>query len=253
MLVALAVVASRFAQIGLLPPSIKLKQITHYEATTQVLVGEHSSLSSSSPELYTNADSARAQALGDMAASPEVLGYIARAAGVPASQIAVDAPLWGDLQRIQQWDTEEKRAYQVAAQNDPYRLELTDNFTAPIVDVTAQAPTQIGALRLAGAVTEGLQNYLESVETGAGTPPARRFVVSALAPVAVDPISGGVKNITVFTFVVVFAIWCGLVLLVANLVEELRIVRRRSQVPIRPERSSNSRDGWPGPSGLDLG
>ena len=95
-----------------------------------------------------------------MVASPEIRGYVARAAGIPASEIAVDTPLWTQLQRIQQWATGEKRANQIIGEGDPYRITLDNNFDAPVIDVVTQAPTANAAARLANGVVVALTTYV---------------------------------------------------------------------------------------------
>jgi hypothetical protein len=236
--------------VAALAAASRLPQPT-YSASTQVLIGEPAGLASASPQLYTSVVTARAQTLADMTASPEVRQDIARAAGLPAAKIAIDEPLWGDLQRIQQWDTGEKRSYQIVAEQDPYRLTLTDNFTAPVVDVSAQGPSGVTASQLAGAVAPALRAYLAGAAAAAHTPPADRIVVTQLAPVAIDSGSGaGTKNVAGFTFVAVFLLWCGVVLLVGNVHGDIRVLRRRPQVPKAPQRFSRSRAGWPRPTGI---
>ncbi len=109
------------ATIGILPPTFKFKSLAHATASTQLAVGGPTSLSSHDhPDLYDRNLGPRAAAFADIIASPQVRGYIARAAGFPVSEIAVDPPLWDQLQRIQQWATGEKRANQIIVEGDPY-------------------------------------------------------------------------------------------------------------------------------------
>ena len=140
--VAIVVTASRFVSIGVLPPSVKLKQLAHATASTELLVGKHYSLRSSpTRDPYVNSAVPRAQALADMMASPQIRGYIGRAAGLPSSRIAVDTPVWTDVERIQQWPTGEKRGTQIIMENAPYRITVDVEDYAPVIDVATQAPT----------------------------------------------------------------------------------------------------------------
>ena len=214
-LVAAAAAASRFAAIGLLPPSIKFKSLAHTTATTEIAVGANLSLSLSQapavPDQYGRSLPTRALALGDMIASPQLKRYVAQTAGLPASEIAIDAPLWIQLQRDQQWATGQKRASQIVVERDPYHISLNTEFEAPVIEVSAQAPTTQAAARLAHAVPIGLSAYLSNLQTKARTPLASHYDVEQLAPVAVNPSSSsGPANVAIFTFLAVFLLWCGL-------------------------------------------
>jgi hypothetical protein len=244
-LVAGAAAASQFAAIGLSPPSVKFESLAHSIASTQLVLGQTSALSlgqgPAAPDPFATDLPRRAAALADMAGSPEVLDDIARAAGLPASRIAVDAPLWTQLQRDQQWDTGPKRASQIVVEGDPYRITL--NNDSPLIDVSAQAPTAQVATRLAQAVTAGLNTYLSNLEASAGTPPYARYNVRQAAPVSVQPPSSSPANVAGFTFLTVFVLWCGLVLGVSGLARDLRTARKRSKVHGSRERSSGSQAG----------
>jgi hypothetical protein len=237
------------ATIGLLPPSFKLKPLAHATASTQVAVSAPTSLSSFNyPDLYNRNLVPRSAALADMSASPLVRGYIARAAGLPASEIAVDPPLWDQLQRIQQWATGEKRANQIIAESDPYRITLNNDLYAPIINVVTQAPTADAATRLAMGAEQGLSAYVSSVEAAAGTAPGRRVRVSQLAPITVSPAhKSGLASVAMFTFVGVFVLWCGLLLLIASVRRDVRALGVGSKVRGAFDRSSDKRR-WPGPT-----
>lgn len=239
--VAAIAAASRFAAIGLLPPSVKLRPLGHATASTQLIVGANSSLTHTYHDLYEGYLNSRVATLADMVASPKVRGYIARAAALPASQIAVDAPIWTQLQRIQQWATGEKRANEIVAERDPYRITLTIGESAPIIDVVAQAPTPTIAARLAHGVVDGLRAYVSDIATVARIPPAGRYDIAQLAPVTTAPVdTAGLANVGAFTFLAVFAVWCGLVLLVAGVARDVRAAAIRAEVHSGLGRSSDS-------------
>lgn len=230
---------SRFATIGLLPPSVTFKPLAQSTASTALSVGVKSSEQLIVPDQYLRNMSPRAATLADMIASPELQAYIGRAAAVPASEIAIDAPLWTDLQRAQQWATGEKRANQIVAERDPYRITLNDNLSAPVVNVIAQAPSTNAAARLADSVGKGLNAYLLKAQTEAGTPLAGRYQVTQVAPVTVNPASRGqLANVGAFTFAAVFALWCGLVLTISSIARDIRTAAASSEVGGALDRSS---------------
>ena len=87
LLVAAVAAATRFAAVGVLPPSITLKAFARATGTTELVVGKNPSFTHSVPDTYFNNNPPRRNALADMVASPEVAKYVARAAGLPASKI----------------------------------------------------------------------------------------------------------------------------------------------------------------------
>lgn len=222
--VAAVATLSLFASIRLFPPSIHAKAFGHSIASTEVSIGLRPSLRSDYPESYVMNYAPRAQALADMVASPQILGDIGRAAHVSSSKIALDAPLWTNLQRAQVWDTGPKRARQIVSERDPYRITLSnDPNGAPIIDVTAQAPTAPVAVRLAAGVAKGLSKYVSITQAAAGTPVGDRYLVSQVAPVTVaGPSRGLLVNAGAFVFLGVFVLWAALVLYVTELVSEVQ-------------------------------
>lgn len=244
--VATLAAASRFVSLGILPPSIEVKRLAHATASTQLLVGEQDSLrASTSRDSYAASAVPRAQTLADMMSSPEVRSLIARAAGLPARQIAVDTPVWPNVQRIQQWPSREKRDSQIVLENSPFRITVDLETAAPVIDIGTQAPTVQGAAALAAAAGKGLNAYVTELQSSAGTPRARRYGVSQLVPIGVSPAGrSGLANLAAFTFGVVLFIWCGAMLFLSGLGEDLRAVRARAKVSNNADRSSFDRSAF---------
>jgi hypothetical protein len=223
---------SHFVQ--LVPPTLKSTHVSHATASTQLVVGRDSSLRSGGvgvPDRYLGNFAPRAEALGDMAASPLMVNYAARAADIPVSQVAVDQPLWTELQRAQQWATGQKRARQIVSERYPYHITLSDDSTAvpfsPVIDVLTQAPSVEAAAALARGVAVGVRKYLADLENEARTPAGGRYDVRQINPVVVTPPNRSqLANLAGFTFVSVFVLWCGLVLAVSSVVRDLRDARK---------------------------
>src|SRR5262249_8356984 len=152
--VAAVAAGTRFVAIGIVPPSIKLKHFGHATASTELVVDKIASLRHSVPDKYGNLAKS-AYALADMASSPEITKYVARAAGLPASRIGVMGPIWTELWRSQQWAPGPKRASQIILENDPYQITI-NHESSPVIDVETQAPNTETAARLATAVAAGL-------------------------------------------------------------------------------------------------
>ena len=224
LLVAGLATASQFGTISLMPPSFRAESPNYSIANTSILVtagaGAHGG---SNSYLLGQALDAHALTLGEIAGSPTLRDGIARDAGISAPQLAIDAALWTQLQRVQIWDTGPKRSVQILVERAPYRLTLTDSANQPIINVSAQAPTARGAARLAAALTTALAQFLIRAQSEAHTPVASRYGVTQLAPIAVS--AGKLSqeiNLGLLVFLSAFVVWCGLVLAVRRLRGDIR-------------------------------
>ena len=245
MVVATLAAATRFASIGLLPPSFKMKPFAHATGSTQIVVGKDQAFTHTIPDLYFSNNPPRAYALADMAASPEVTRYIARAADVPASQLAILGPVWTELQRTQAWANGPKRSSQIIIENDPYHIDLSVKSEAPpwapIIDVETQAPSPQAAVRLANAVAPGLNAYVAHLQAATGVRTTDRYQLSQIVPASFSPASKSqLGSVGAFTFFAVFVIWCGAMLAVLGLMRDFRVARPASKVSDRLDRSSDS-------------
>ena len=232
LIVAAVATATRFAAIGILPPSLKLKPFAHATATTKVVLGETSSFGYSRTwrEPYS-ALSTRTYALADMLSSPGIIDYVARAARLPASKIGILGPQWVELQREQQFPSGPQRDHQIVIEKDPYQITVDQETTQPgegpgvgpgppVIDVEIQAPTTETAARLASAVPQALHAYVEHTQATAGVPEQQRYDVNQLVPVSVSPArKSQLADVGIFTFFAVLVLWCGAVIAVASFVE----------------------------------
>ena len=227
LLVAIVAAGTRFAAIGLVPPSIKLKPFAHATGSTALVIGKSRSFRQSTPDNYSRSLSPRAFALADIVASPELAKYVARAAGLPVSSIGIMGPVWTELQRTQAWANGPKRASQIITEKDPYHITLDVETELPpwppVIDVVTQAPNAETAARLATAVATGLNAYVLHMQTTTGVLPADRYEVSQIAPVAVAPArTSQLVSVGAFTLVAVFVLWCGLLIAVSSLIRDFR-------------------------------
>jgi hypothetical protein len=246
--------ASRFASISVYPPSIHPKEFARSSAGTQVLVGGTSSTTYSStngiPDRYLGSYNPRAEALADIAASPQIRDEIATITGLPASQINMTGPLWQDLQRAQEWATGQKRADQIVGEMKRYQVTINNDSTAlpfsPVFNVVTEAPTTVEAAELAHAVPVALDAYLRNLQNSTGVARGDRYSVSQLSPVVVSPAKKAqLLNVGVFVFFSVFVLWCGLVLAVSSVVRDLRARGASLKVRDAFKRSSSKGPAWP--------
>jgi hypothetical protein len=244
-LVAAMATATRFAAIGILPPSFKMKPFARAQASTTVVLGDASRLTSGARDRYASLIAPRAYALADMLNSPQLIEYVARQAGLPASKIGILGPLWTDSWRLQEWPTGPKRASQILSEHALYQITIDQEAAqppwSPAIGVYAKAPSAEAAARLASAVPAGLSAYMQQLQATGHVPVGDRYEVSQLGPVSVAPARGSqLANVGVFTFLGTFVLWCGAVIAISSLVRDLRATATASKVEGRSERSSDN-------------
>jgi hypothetical protein len=103
-------------------------------------------------------------------ASPPVLSYIGRRAGVPAEQITAKPPLTPDQPRAIADSAHAPHVSDILQRPDEYRLSIESNPTVPVLGIYAVAPTPGEAVKLANASVDGLRDYLRSVAEDGRTP-----------------------------------------------------------------------------------
>jgi len=253
LIVAAVAMATRFAAIGILPPSIKIKPVAHATASTKLVLGETSSFGYSKNwrESYSVL-STRTYALADMVDSPEITEYVARAARLPASKIGILGPAWIELEREQQFPSGPQRDREIIIEKDPYQITIDQETTQagwgpgpgsgpPIIDVETQAPSTEIAARLAGAVPAAIHAYVEHAQATAGVPERDRYDVSQLGPVSVSAArKSQLADVAVFTFFAVLVLWCGAEIAVFSLVRDLRTTAAASKGRDSSDRWSDS-------------
>lgn len=245
LIVAVVVAATRFASIGILPPSIDMKPFAHADASTQVGLGR-TGPSGYNPHPSYDPLSTRTYALADMVYSPEITEDVARAAGLPASKIGVLGPLWTELWRSQQWASGPQRDRQIIIEKDPYQITINQESTLPtegpgpgpgppVIDVETQAPSTEAAARLASAVPAALSAYVQHMQAAAGVPKRDRLTVSQLVPVSVAPArTSQLADVGVVTFLAVFVLWCAAEIAISSSVRDLRSHGSRVESQRRP-------------------
>jgi len=225
-LVAGFVTASDFGTFRFLPPSFQAHSPSYATANMSILVG----MPAISPEPRSPHSTSGlyelALTLGDISGSPALLKSTASIAGIRPSQLAIDEPLWSNLQRTQEWDTGPKRGIQIMAEGDPYRITLTDDPQSPIIYATTQGPTVAGAERVTTAFTRALSRFVTSTQNAAHTPTADRYRVRELTPIATQPGKASeLYSFEVFVFLSVLVVWWGVVFALCRIVDELRSQR----------------------------
>lgn len=184
------------------------KSSVYAAATTQMVVdAPRSALGDiqSSLEPFT----ARAGVFALLMTSPQALGAIGHAAGIPGNEIAAQGPPQANLPQVSSSPT---------PVDTPYKLQLNQDPTLPTVDIYAQAPTAKEAVDLANGAVTGFATYLKSLQVQGSVPTGQRVEIRQLGSAI-----GGVVNSSASTKMagivgfVVLLLWCGGILFFAKL------------------------------------
>ena len=201
-------------------PSFQPRAVEMASATTEVLVDTRLSSvhdlrqGSSEFEKMTN----RAVLIGNVMASPPVLRYIGRRAGVAPQRIRAQPPLTPDFPRPLSGFGEDPKTRDLLESTDQYRLNIQANPTVPILQVYAQAPNAEAAATLANAAVEGLRDYLEATAKAQGTSADNLVRLSPLGRAKGVVVNGGIRfQLALVTFLVVFGLSAATAILVARI------------------------------------
>lgn len=229
-----AVVLSSYT-VSLSPPSLKRDSAEFAAASTQVLVDfpERSSILDLESTLDPLVD--RASVYSRLAPSPTVLDLIARKAGIDATLIDARGPYKPGSPRLEREPSAERRASQLRAEREQYRLRFDSESeqNIPIVNIYAQAPTVAEAGRLANSAAEGMQEYVSRIQREEGLSPEETIRLRPLGRATGGVVNPGVdRQIAALTFMGALVVWCLIVLLVSGL---WRYMRARSTAPDNDE------------------
>jgi len=159
-------------------------------ATVQVLVDSPSSALANLLQ-EPAALSSRAAVLAQVMASETVLQHIGAAAGVPPSEITAQGPYSGAGQALNVITPSAPRANQLLNEGTPYRLTFVPQLNEPVITATVQAPTALGAGRVAAAVYPGVRGYLDELQRQTRTPAGQRVTLRELGAPQVATVNGG--------------------------------------------------------------
>lgn len=232
-------------------PSLEPRAVEMASATTEVLVDTQLSSvhdlrqGSAEFEKMTN----RAVLIGNVMASPPVLRYIGRRAGVAPERIRAQPPLTPDFPRPLSGFGEDPKTRDLLESTDQYRLNIQANPTVPILQVYAQAPSADAAATLANSAVVGLRDYLEDTARAQGTPAEDLVRLSALGRAKGVVINGGIHfQLALVTFLVVFGVSAATAILVARIRRgwrEAEDAEARGDETIVPDAGRNGGQGRP--------
>jgi hypothetical protein len=166
----------------------------------------------------------RASLAGDLVATDEARADVARRAGIKPSELAILGPAAGAPPYAVPISVESTAA--AAAAREPYRVRVSAQDELPILSVDVTAPDAASATRLAEAVRSGIEDV---VTQRAGEHPV--VAIEPLGPVTAKIVVGGPrKSLAAGVFIVLIALWCGLIVISSGIMARLRF--QRTQQPV---------------------
>jgi hypothetical protein len=209
------------------PPTFESRQYKVGIASAEVLVDSPSSqvadLGGGKVVTDVTALTSRARLLANLMAASPLKDQIARTAGVDSRTFIATAP---------SIEPSQKPTTLTATPTSPRTNVLTVYFneTLPIITADAQAPTEAVAARISSAAVTELDKYLASVAALDKVPGARQLVVDPLGQARFGTVQRGPpKLMAVVAFVLILALWCGGIVLVAKLVRAWRQDARKEE------------------------
>jgi hypothetical protein len=182
--------------------------------------------------------SRRAETLREVASSPPLVADIARRTGLPADQIGAAGHATSGMPQALSEAGSEQRAADIATADHPYRVEVQTRQDAPVIDVSATAPTTAAAVRLADATAQALRAYVETASRRQGVAPERTPRVEQLGAARGSVVSGGKMRLAIgfLAFLLAFAVTAGGL---------LALRRRATGAPRDRLEPAQLRDAWP--------
>jgi hypothetical protein len=116
----------------------------------------------------------RAKLVANFVGTGRVRSAVGQAMGVPAAQIQVEGPL-PDQPGSTAQPVAQQRANQLIGEGTPYKIFVDTQSSASVVQLFVQAPDGPRAIKLAAAVPEALQGYLDQLTRDALPAERKRF------------------------------------------------------------------------------
>ncbi len=214
--VLVAIIAATMSVSRLDGLKLKSRSLVYSAGTTQVLVDTASSILGNNSQVFDGPD-ARATVFANFMTSPAVLALIGQKAGIPGDEIYAEGPVNPNVPRVVQEPTAGQRNVEITGETNPYRLTLTADPDLPVINISSQAPTTKQAIALANGAVAGLTEYVNNVETDDHIRSSNRVVMRQLGAATGGVVDPGIrKSLAAMVFVLVFVLWCVLLLVGAR-------------------------------------
>jgi hypothetical protein len=206
-------------KVSLFPPGLESRQETVGISSTRVLVDTPGSQVVNVNPKGSETLGTRASLLASLMVEGEIKSAIAKRAGLSTKQLL--AVTESTLEAADA-APEGTRSARVTNSKADYVLTTrvlinTDGAQLPLVEVEAEAPNAVAAVKLAEAAVTGLQDALEEKAVEEDTDSKQRLTVSPLGSPRVEEATRGPGGtLALFAAVAVFLAGCGAILLVAS-------------------------------------
>ncbi len=215
--VATIATAAALATFTLLPPGISMRHLEDGGAVT------HAAIDLPGPRRPATLTGFESQAkrlnlIGNLMTGPPVLERIGRLTGIEPGEIAATTQITEDVSRSFIEPDAERRASEILASHDPYKLEIQARTSLPVLDVYAQAPSVAAAEALADAAIEATNSYLRDLarpDGVTGPSPVTLAQLGAAQGETLEPIARPL--IALLTFIVAFFVCFGLLFALAQI------------------------------------
>jgi hypothetical protein len=203
------------------PPKLESRQYDVGVASSAVLIDSQSSqvVDLGGGEVRTDviALAARAKLLANLLATRPLRDDIARLAGVRPDRLITQVS--STTEEVKQPVSEEATGIVVRPDDaDASILNLQTSETVPIITVTAQAPQEKVASRIASSTVATLRAYLTSVAATNRVPDVRQLVMRQLGePTSATSGRGPDTTRAAMMFVLLLALWCAGILAMSGL------------------------------------
>jgi hypothetical protein len=211
-------------QVSGFPPKLKSRTTPSGAATAQILVD---SPSSALANLKQNPIplSTRAGVFAQFMASTAIRDAIAKRAGLPPSSILAQGPF--DDPALAPEGPKPPDPGSVA-RGKKYRLTYVAQEQLPVITVYAQAPTVVGAQRLADAVAPAVQDYVDQLQASAELKDEHRTQIRGLGPAQAGTVTASPNVKVIGTFVLILLLGCAFILATSR--RARRLPRRRGPI-----------------------
>ena len=200
--------------LSLLPPRLHASDLSVAAAKTHVIIDEPASELSITRRAALPQDIVslvkRAELMGQVAVTRDVLDRIAKRAGLEPGQLLGLSRLTANAPLAFTEPGSERRAADIRSTAAPYRIEVQSRPNTPVLDIYAQAHDTVEAERIADATVVTLRDYLQQLSKAQGADGEAVPQLRQLGPARGGVVGGRTPLIVaVLTFIVAFGLAFG--------------------------------------------
>jgi hypothetical protein len=193
-------------QVSIFPPGMQKRYLQRGAAIGRAAVQVHPSHILNTPQAFEG-QAKRSDLIANAMASQPVLALSAAKLGIEADQVAAKTLLNEGVPEAFSEPDNERRAVEITETKAPYELELQARPTVPVIEIYAEAPTQVDAEALVTASIAATNEYLVRTAAREGEGPPQPVTLTQLGPPRGGPLEPTApKEIAALAFLVVFCL-----------------------------------------------